>query len=316
LRIEFQIRDYSGNYYLFVDANLDDLSDWAIQPMESLNNFKQIRRDYGGKAMRAISYFMVIMLAIIFLLLSSPAIAQDYGSKVLPGDEDESRALSPFFSGPEFAFIDLNNNGMFEPTDPVYINMNPADCIVSENDIRVTYFENAALFPAGSQVRAAEPDHDKALIRFGTYRYPAAELRYFDMDGDKAYSLNDPVYLDLDPGKVTAGDIRITGYLEPVQGFDMGPGTRVRDADPDSDKTTITLPGMLGFYNANGNINNGGWAIYDTGDLVYMDTQYPFNTVTVNDIRLSLPLVTVYSKATAHGGVCNSPDCAGYNPEG
>jgi hypothetical protein len=275
--------------------------------------------------MRAISVFTATLLATAFLLISSPAIAQDYGSKVLPGDADESRALSPFFSGPEFAFIDLNNNGIFEPTDPVYINMNPSDCIVSENDVRVTCFENYELFPPGSQVRAAEPDHDKALIRFGTHRYPAAELRYFDMDGDKAYSLNDPVYLDLDPGKITAGDIRITGYLEPIRGFDMGPGTRVRDADPDSGKPTITLPGMLSFYNSNGNINNGGWAIYDTGDLVYMDTQYPFNTVTVNDIRLSLPLMMVYTTSrgsastheginggiNAHGGVCNSPDCIG-----
>lgn len=281
--------------------------------MESLNNFKQIRLDYGGKAMRAISNFGVILLATIFLMLSYPAIAQDYGSKVMAGDEDESRALSPFFSGPEFAFIDLNNNGLFEPTDPVYINMNPADCMVSENDVRVTFFEDPSYFPAGSQVRAAEPDHDKALIRFGTYRYPAAELRYFDMDGDKAYSLNDPVYLDLDPGKVTAGDIRITGYLEPIQGFDMGAGTRVRDADPDSDKLTITLPGMLGFYNANGNINNGGWAIYDTGDLVYMDTQYPFNTVTVNDIRLSISLMAAFGPGSKNGGVCNSPDCQGFN---
>jgi hypothetical protein len=279
--------------------------------MESLNNFKQIRLDYGGKAMRAILNFGAILLATIFIMLSSPAIAQDYGSKVMAGDEDESRALSPFFSGPEFAFIDLNNNGLFEPTDPVYINMNPADCMVSENDVRVTFFENLALFPAGSQVRAAEPDHDKALIRFGTYRYPAAELRYFDMDGDKAYSLNDPVYLDLDPGKVTAGDIRVTGYLEPIPGFDMGAGTRVRDADPDSDKMTVTLPGMLGFYNANGNINNGGWAIYDTGDLVYMDTQYPFNTVTVNDIRLSISLMAAYGPEPVHGGECNSPDCQG-----
>jgi hypothetical protein len=80
--------------------------------MESLNNFKQIRLDYGGKAMRAISNFGVILLATIFIMLSSPAIAQDYGSKVMAGDEDESRALSPFFSGPEFAFIDLNNNGL------------------------------------------------------------------------------------------------------------------------------------------------------------------------------------------------------------
>ncbi len=245
--------------------------------------------------MKAILNFAVVLMLMAFLLISSSAVAQNYGSKVLPGDVDESRALSPFLSGPEFAFIDLDNNGIFDPTDPVYINMNPGDRVVSENDVRVTCFEDCTLFPPGSQVRAVDPDHDKALAEFGTYRYPAAELRYFDMDGDKAYSLNDPIYLDIEPGKVSAGDIRITGYLEPLDGFEMGPGTRVRESDPDSDKSTITLPGMLSFYNANGNINNGGWAIYDTGDLIYIDTQYLFYTVTVNDIRLSLPLTKAFA---------------------
>ncbi len=233
------------------------------------------------------SILKVFLLALAFLSVSSPAIAQyEYGSKVLPGENDESKALSPFYVGPEFAFIDLNDNGIFEPTDPVYININPADGVVSENDVRVTDFGSGPnLFPAGSQVRATDPDHDKPLIRFGTYRYPAAELRYFDMDGDKAYSIIDPVYLDLNPGILSAGDIRITGY--PLDGPMISPpGSRVRDSDPDSDKPTSTLPGMLAFYNTNGDINNGAWGIYDTGDVIYIDTQYPFNTITVNDIRL------------------------------
>lgn len=240
--------------------------------------------------MRSISNSKAILVAFVILYVFSPAIAQDYGSKVMePDTDDESRALSPFYSGPEFAFIDLNNNGVFEPGDPVYINIYPADSVVSENDVRVTPFGDPAAYLAGTQVKATDTDHDKVLIRFGTYRFPPAELRFFDMSGDKAYSLDDPVYLDLNPGKVTAGDIRITGY--PPAGF--GPqgtlvaGSRVYDADPDSDKPTLTLPGMLSFYNANGNINNGGWAIYDACDLIYIDTQYPFNAVTVNDIRMS-----------------------------
>ncbi len=238
------------------------------------------------------SILMVFLLALAFFSISSPAFAQfDFGSKVLPGQDDESKALSPFYVGPEFAFIDLNDNGIFEPGDPVYININPADGVVSENDVRVTDFGsdyNQGMpypFTAGSQVRATDPDHDKPLIRFGTYRYPAAELRYFDMDGDKAYGIEDPVYLDLSPGTVSAGDIRITGY--PLDGSMISaPGSRVRDSDPDSDKPTSTLPGMLAFYNTNGNINNGAWGIYDTGDVIYIDTQYPFNVITVNDIRL------------------------------
>jgi hypothetical protein len=225
------------------------------------------------------------MLVLSILLLSSAVNAQIYGSKVMTDDLDESKALSPFFGGPQFAFIDLNNNGLFEPGDPVYINLNPADGIVSENDIRVTPFSNASF--AGTQVMATDPDHDKALVRFGTGRYPAAELRYFDMDGDKSYSLIDPVYLDLNPGSVTAGDIRITGYPLDAPLIYL-PGSRVRDSDLDSDKPTNTLPGTFSFYNNDGNINNGGWAIYDTGDVIYMDTQFPFNVITVNDIRMSI----------------------------
>ena len=163
------------------------------------------------------------------------------------------------------------------------ININPADGVVSENDVRVTPF---GTFPAGSQVVATDPDHDKPLKMFGTYHYPAAEPRYFDVNGDKAYSIEDPVYLNLNPGIVSAGDIRITGYPvnTPLPG--LIPGSRVRDSDSDSGKPTSTLPGMLAFYNANGNINDAGRGIYDKDDVVYIATQYPFNAITVNDIRL------------------------------
>jgi hypothetical protein len=229
--------------------------------------------------------FKPILILMAFLFLSIAASAQGYGSKVMPADPDEAKALSPFYAGPEFAFIDLSNNGVFEPADPVYLNINPADGVVSENDVRITPFDT---FPAGTQVSAADPDHDKALIRFGTYRYPAAELRYFDTNGDKSYSLNDPVYLDFNPGEVSAGDVRITGYPGFSPSIGLEPGTRVSDADPDSGKPTATLPGVFGFYNTYGNINNGGWAVYDGGDIIYLDTQYPFNVVSINDIRLSI----------------------------
>jgi hypothetical protein len=80
---------------------------------------------------------------------------------------------------------------------------------------------------------------------------------------------------------VTSGDIRLTSYM----GYEAG--SRVRDSDLDSGKPTTLLPGILDFYNSNGNINNAGFAIYDTGDLIYLDTQSPFLIVTINDVRLS-----------------------------
>jgi hypothetical protein len=229
----------------------------------------------------------VFLLMAAFILLSSSAVSQDalkYGSKVLPHDIDEGQALSPFYIGPEFAFVDLNNNGIIEPEEPAYLHIDPAVSRVSENDVRITPFGDSAegiFFSAGSKVKATDPDHGKELKKFGTGRFPAAELRYFDVNGDKAYSIEDPVYLDLNPGTVSAGDVRITGYKE------YAAGTRVSDSDQDSDKPTSTLPGMLSFYNTDGNINNGGWAIYSAADTIYVDTQYPFYSVTPNDIRMS-----------------------------
>jgi hypothetical protein len=48
------------------------------------------------------------------------------------------------------------------------------------------------------------------------------------------------------------------------------------------------LPGIISFYNTNGNIDSSGDAIYDAGDLVYIDVQSPRGIVTVNDIRMTV----------------------------
>jgi hypothetical protein len=253
-----------------------------------MENYKSLQVDYarvldGGSKMMYLSNYRLALLAMVFILLGSSAIAQDssahtFGSKVKLSDSDESKALSRFFVDPEFAFYDANIKGIFDSGDPVYIHINPTEPTVSENDVRLTSFGS---FPPGSQVRLTDPDVGYPLSQFGSTGFSRAEVRYFDVDGDKAYSLNDPVYLDFNPGTVTSGDIRLTNYM----GYDAG--TRVRDSDLDSGKPTTILPGMLNFFNSNGDINNGGYAIYDSGDIIYMDTQAPFLTVTVNDIRLS-----------------------------
>lgn len=232
-----------------------------------------------------ISNHRLVLLIMVSILLVSMTIAQDgsgsilrFGSKVQMYDADESKALSRFCIDPEFAFYDGNTRGLFEPEDPVYIHINPRDSTVDVNDVRLTQFGS---FPAGSQVGITDPDVGYPLSHFGIGGFQRAEVRYFDVNGNKAYSLDNPVYLNFNPGIVTSGDIRLTGYM----GYEAG--SRVRDSDLDSGKPTALLPGILDFYNANGNINSGGFAIYDANDLVYLDTQYPFLIVTINDIRLS-----------------------------
>ncbi len=226
-----------------------------------------------------------VLLTLLLIFITSTAVSDGelgrlvYGSKVVGSDVDEARALSPFYMGPEFAFWDVGIRGIFDPDDPVYVNIVPSDDEVSENDVRLTSFGE---FPPGSLVSKADNDIGKTLTKFGTGTIPPAEPRYLDVSGDKAYSLEDPIYLDVDPGKINANDLRITGY----KGYPAG--SRVADSDLDNDLPTSTLPVMLSFFNANGNINNGGFAIYDGRDRVYMDTQYPFYMITINDVRLSI----------------------------
>ncbi len=197
----------------------------------------------------------------------------------MPFDEDESRALSAFPTTPVFAYADAGILGVFDKEDPVYIHVDPSDDTVNENDLRLTPFKS---YPAGSQVRLGDQDYGYKLKLFGISGMPGAQLVYFDVDGDGVYSLEDPVYLDVGPeyGRIDAGDVRITSYLI------YPAGTRVRDSDEDNDKPAPILPGVLSFMNLNGNINSFGLAIYDQNDRIYVDMQYPFYTVTVNDIRL------------------------------
>jgi hypothetical protein len=223
-----------------------------------------------------------LLMLVLTLVATSASWASDdmqYGSKVMWNDVDESGALSPFYMGPEFAFWDGGIIGVFDREDVVYININPNDEVVSENDVRLTPFGELS---AGSQVAKADNDIGKQLTKFGTATTPRAELRFLDAAGDGAYNLEDPLYINVVPGEINSNDVRITNY----KGFSAG--SRVNDTDPDNGLKTSTLPGMLSFFNANGNINNGGYAIYDRGDVVYMDTQYPFYLVTINDVRMSI----------------------------
>ena len=202
------------------------------------------------------------IIALLLLFISAlPSSADDelkYGSKVLWHDVDEARPLWSFHPAPVFGYVESGFPG-FGPEDPVYLHFS-ATLLVEGNDIRLTPFGS---IPAGTQVKIGDPDFGNALLPI-----PGPQgIVYFDVNGDAAYSLGDPVYLDVLPfGSISAGDIRITGYL----GYEAG--SRVMDAQADNGKPTLAFPGDFRFFNVNGNINTGGFAVYDYGDLVYIDT--------------------------------------------
>jgi hypothetical protein len=221
-------------------------------------------------------YPCIVLISIILLLLGChPAFAEDnfkYGSKVLTNDLDESRALTTLT--PTFGYWDAGTTGLFDPGDIVYVDFD-SNGLVDENDLRLTPFGN---LPAGSQVTKVDNDCGKTLTSFK----PPAVPSYFDVYGDGAYSISDPVYLDVCPSGINANDIRITSY----QGY--AAGSRVKDSDSDNTMPTKVLPGVLSFYNTNGDINSLGAAVYGASDVVYLDVQLPFGTVTMNDIRMTI----------------------------
>ncbi len=228
--------------------------------------------------MRSLPHIRVISIALASLFLAMPAICQidqafdqTFGSKVEANDLDESKALNPF-PYYEFTFWDDGTPG-YDANDPVYIHFSPGNSIVSEYDIRLTPFSD---FAAGTKVKRTDIDHDKRLTKFAN-----AEPRYMENDNIDGYSLGDPVYLDINPGTLGAKDIRLTNHL----GY--AAGTRINDSDTDRGMPTSTLPGGLGFYNSNGNIDSRGSGIYDSVDDVYIDVP-PSDEVTVNDIRISV----------------------------
>jgi hypothetical protein len=228
--------------------------------------------------MRSIPHLRIVFTALALSFLIVPAICQldgafdqTFGSKVEENDLDESKALNSF-AYYEFAFWDDGTPG-YDANDPVYIHFSPGNSIVSENDIRLTRFSD---FAAGTKVRRTDIDHDKKLTKFAN-----AEPRYIEYDSVDGYSLGDPVYLDINPGVLGANDIRLTNHL----GY--AAGTRINDSDADRGMITSTLPGSLGFYNSNGNVNSRGAGIYDFVDSVYVDVP-PSDEVTVNDIRISV----------------------------
>jgi len=223
-----------------------------------------------------IRYRLLIVVSFLLLICQNGLAAGDfeYGSKVMTYDVDESRVLCTPDPTPVFGFWDVGVSG-FDPGDPVYLDFG-SDGLINENDLRLTPFGD---LPPGTKVSKVDNDCGQALDPFSRSASPS----YVDANGDGAYSLEDPVYLDAYPaGRVNANDIRITSYLGYIS------GSRVAETDDDNNMPTLVLPGIISFYNTFGNIDSSGDAIYDIDDIVYIDVQSPRGTVTVNDIRIAI----------------------------
>jgi len=236
--------------------------------------------------------------------------SETFGTKVKSGDSDVGLPLSSFAVPQALAAVfywDIGSTpGLYDDKDVAYLKFGlgvPPQ--VQANSIRLTGW---GVYPAGSYVNPGDADIGQSLVM------PPGPLpsggqtgfRYMDVTGGAGYDLGDPVYLKVGVGLIpvpTTGtnDIRITTNA----GFPAG--SRVSLNDPDAAKplslfmavspigvfpTAPRAPiAQLAFYNANGNVNVGGFPIYDEGDIVYLDilpgAPLPIDPiVSPNDIRL------------------------------
>ncbi len=272
----------------------------------------------------------ICILLCLAILASGQAAAQGtYGTKVNAGDPDVGLPLSNFApigqppgavqSTAYISYWDINANGLYDSQDVPYLQFGSNNVVgqrfVRANNIRLTEWGS---YTAGSYVKPGDIDMGQPLgvIPVTLPPLPSSALPvlnqvgfyYMDVSGGAGYDLGDPVYLKAlsptsNPPTAGTNDIRITASA----GFPAG--SRVSLSDPDAGKTLTlfrvvfgnpaggpTLAGIqfpiarLAFFNANGNTNVFGAAIYDEGDVVYFDINpgvaLTNPVVSPNDIRL------------------------------
>ena len=137
-------------------------------------------------------------------------------TKVGIHDDDLNEPLVVPSAQAVFCYWDINQNGVFDLQDPVYVDTD-TNGIVSKDDIRITASPpyDVQNIPAGfyganwTLVRVGDGDMKEplTLIRTGV---PANELRYVDADCSISWTCPDKLYLYLQyPRVVTIGDVRI-----------------------------------------------------------------------------------------------------------
>jgi len=243
------------------------------------------------KTLLCILVIVIIIILVPTILATIPKlICCGFGSKVVFNDMDEGLPLD--YCCPEIAFMDIGiDKNFYDRYDPVYLDMD-ADTIVSINDIRITPF--AGFFP-GSKVTRTEKDINAPLVTLANW-----SISFIDLNGDRIYSVQDPVYLHNKSrgNQIVSSDIRLT--------FSNGllPGTRVMNSSSDAYLPALDLLGLtsyireavaIRFFNTNGNYIDG-IPNYDRTDAVYLHIisskkelePSTVGLVGVNDLRLSL----------------------------
>jgi hypothetical protein len=211
---------------------------------------------------------------------TAPIESRSFGTKVLDGDIDMGRMLFRFESiEPVFAYWDVGmTEGEFDPGDVIYLHVNDGMNATKAGDIRLTPY---GYYLPGSRVATYDTDIDKRLAKFDR----DWDIVFADQFGSTGYDLFDPVYLHVsgNSSQIERLDLRLSNSAN-------GPaGSLVDGLDEDRGLSFTSLPGMIRFYNANGNIRSDGTPMYDLPDQLYLDLS-PRDSqgfVLVNDIRLT-----------------------------
>ena len=243
----------------------------------------------------------IAALAFCLMLFLGSALASEYayGTKVLPGDSDVGKPLTPF-AGLQLpraiGFWDCGVvPGSYDANDVVYLHLNGGSGIlpltgilstntVRANDIRLTPFGD---HPAGSKVTPQDNDIGMPLNAFAAW--PNAPISWLNLYGGPQYDLQDPVLINVGNTVLSKlNDVRLTNS----EG--MPAGTKLQDSEPDFGKlfqpaiipATNNIAGAannlrIQFFDVNGN------GVYDYPDDVYLQFTAVPVAVTVNSVRLS-----------------------------
>jgi len=136
--------------------------------------------------MRRAIYIITIVASILILLLSlSVASEYDFGTRVLPNDNDTGKLLKNIPDGTILSFWDIGPVlGIYDAGDVVYIDTPPIET-ANSNDIRLNSF---SIYRAGTKVTPNDRDINAPLKPLD------ARICFLDLNGGQSFDLYDSVY--------------------------------------------------------------------------------------------------------------------------